>query len=109
MVEGTEPYPFHGWQAAFERVRQDLDEATRLEQALAPAVREPAQQQRLVNSLAAYWKALGSMFEVSRADEAQARDVVRNSLIPQQRAIDGLVSQFLVLNNQVQEEGVYGI
>ena len=104
MVEGTEPYPLHGWQPAFERVRQDLDEATRLEQALAPAVREPAQQQRLVSSLAAYWTALGSMFAISRADEAQARDVVRNSLIPQQRAIDGLVSQFLVVNNQVQEE-----
>ena len=50
MVEGTEPYPLHGWQPAFERVRQDLDEATRLEQALAPAVREPAQQQRLVRA-----------------------------------------------------------
>ena len=104
MVEGTEPYPLHGWQPAFERVRQDLDEATRLEQALAPAVREPAQQQRLVSSLAAYWTALGGMFAISRADEAQARDVVGNSLIPQQRAIDGLVSQFLVVNNQVQEE-----
>jgi len=104
MVEGTEPYPLHGWQPAFERVRQDLDEATRLEQALAPAVREPAQQQRLVSSLAAYWTALGGMFAISRADEAQAREVVGNSLIPQQRAIDGLVSQFLVVNNQVQEE-----
>jgi signal transduction histidine kinase len=104
MLEGTEPYPLHGWQPAFDRVRQDLDEATRLEQALAPAVREPAQQQRLVNSLAAYWKALGSMFELSRTDEAGARDAVRNSLIPQQRNIDGIVSQFLVVNNQVQEE-----
>ena len=37
MVDRTEPYPLSGWQPAFERVRQDLAEATRLEQALAPA------------------------------------------------------------------------
>src|SRR4029079_151646 len=31
MADGTEPYPLYGWQAAFDRVRQDLNEATRLE------------------------------------------------------------------------------
>src|SRR5688572_25620075 len=54
MVDGTEPYPLHGWQPAFERVRRDLAEATTLEQALAPAVREPAQQSRLVRSVDNY-------------------------------------------------------
>ena len=57
-----------------------------------------------MNSLSAYWTALGSMFELSRVNETGARDAVSNSLIPQQRAIDGIVSQFLVVNNQVQEE-----
>jgi signal transduction histidine kinase len=104
MADGTEPYPLYGWQPAFERVHADLDEATRLEQALAPAVRQPAQRERLVNSLAVYWKDLAAMFALSRTSEPAARDVVRTSLIPQQRAIDGMVSQFLVVNNQVQEE-----
>jgi signal transduction histidine kinase len=104
MADGTEPYPLHGWQPAFDRVRQDLNEATRLEQALAPSVREPAQQHRLVDSLAAYWADVARMFEVSRTTEAEARAVVRSSLIPQHRAIDGLVSRFLVANNQAQEE-----
>ena len=106
MVEGTEPYPLHGWQPAFERVRNDLSEATRLEQALAPAARDAAQQAGLDASLAVFWADLGRMFERSRTDEAGARDLVRTSLMAQQRAIDGLVSQFLIMNNQVQEEAV---
>src|SRR5215203_4568782 len=104
MADGTEPYPLYGWQPAFERVRQDLNEATRLEQTLAPSVREPAQQQRLGDDLAAYWTDLARMFDLSRISEADARSMVRNALIPQQRAIDGIVSRFLVVNNQVQEE-----
>jgi signal transduction histidine kinase len=104
MVDGTEPYPLHGWAPAFDRVRRDLAEATALEQGLAPAVREPAQQARLVESIDIYWADLARMFEISRTDEAQARQIVRTALIPQHRAIDGLVSQFLIVNNQVQEE-----
>jgi signal transduction histidine kinase len=104
MVEGTEPYPLHGWEPAFDRVRRDLAEATVLERALAPAGREPAQQERLTQSIDGYWRDVGRMFAVSRTDEAEARRIVRTSLIPQHRAIDGLVSQFLVGNNRVQEE-----
>src|SRR5687767_8995036 len=104
MADGTEPYPLHGWQPAFERVRGDLAEATALEQALAPAGREPAQQARLVRSVENYWSELARMFAISRTDEAEARRIVRTSLIPQHRAIDGLVFQFMIANNQVQED-----
>ena len=104
MADGAEPYPLHGWQPAFERVRGDLGEATRLEQGLAPAVREPAQQARLLQSIETYWAELGRMFQVARSDEAEARRIIRTSLIPQHRAIDGLVSQFLIVNNRVQED-----
>jgi signal transduction histidine kinase len=44
------------------------------------------------------------MFAISRSDEAEARRIIRSSLIPKHRAIDSLVSRFLVVNNQVQEE-----
>jgi signal transduction histidine kinase len=104
MADGAEPYPLQGWQPAFERVQRDLAEATLLEQALAPAVREPAQQARLMQSLDAYRAELDRMFAVGRTDEDEARRIIRTSLIPQHRAIDGLVSQFLVVNNRVQEE-----
>src|SRR5688572_32453651 len=49
MADGTEPYPLHGWQPALERVRRDLEEATRLEASLAPAERDAAQQARLTD------------------------------------------------------------
>jgi signal transduction histidine kinase len=104
MADGSEPYPLHGWQPAFERVRRDLAEATRLEQELAPLVREPALQARLVRNVDAYWADVDRMFAVSRTDEVEARRIVRTSLIPQQRAIDSLVAQFLVTNHQVQED-----
>ena len=104
MVDRTEPYPLHGWQPAFERIQRDLAEATRLEQSLAPAVREPAQQARLVESIEAYWTGVEKMFALSRKDEEAARQLVQSSLIPQHRAVDGLVSQFLIVNNQVQED-----
>jgi signal transduction histidine kinase len=104
MIDRTEPYPLSGWQPAFDRVRQDLAEATRLEQDLAPAARDPAQQARLGQSVDAYWRDVTGMFAMSRQDEAGASRTVETTLIPQHRAIDGLVSQFLIANNQVQEE-----
>lgn len=104
MADGAEPYPLYGWQPAFERVKVDLAEATRLEQSLAPAVRDKDQQARLLQSIDAYWTELARMFDISRTDEAEARRIIRTSLIPQHRAIDGLVSQFLIVNNRVQEE-----
>ena len=104
MIDRTEPYPLAGWQPAFDRVREDLAQATQLEQELAPAARDPAQQARLAQSVDAYWRDVTAMFALSRTDEPAARRLVETTLIPQHRAIDGLVSQFLIANNQVQEE-----
>ena len=104
MADAVEPYPLHGWQPAFDRLRRDLAEATMLEQGLAPAARAPGQQARLSQSIEAYWKDVDRMFVLGRADEPSARQVIRRSLIPQHRAIDGMVSQFLVGNNRMQEE-----
>jgi signal transduction histidine kinase len=104
MADGVEPYPLHGWQAAMDRVRRDLAGATELERTLAPAAREPAQQARLLETLDRYWSDVDRMFALSRTDETAARAMIRSSLVPQHRALDGLVSQFLVVNNRIQEE-----
>jgi signal transduction histidine kinase len=104
MADGTEPYPLQGWQPAFDRVRRDLAEATALERTLAPAAREPAQQARLLDTMDRYWVEVDRMFQVGRSDEPEARRLIRSTLVPQQRALDGMVSQFLIANNRVQEE-----
>lgn len=104
MLDGAEPYPLHGWRPAFERVRHDLAEAIRLERDLAPAVRQAAQQARLAGAVEAYWREVDRMFAASRADEREARGIVRGSLIPRHREVDSLVAQFLVVNDRVQED-----
>jgi signal transduction histidine kinase len=104
MEDGIEPYPLQGYRPAFERLRRDLAEATSIERTLAPAAREPAQQAQLLGSLEAYWRAVDHMFEVSGRDEHEARRLIRSVLIPQHRALDGMVSRFLVVNNEVQED-----
>ena len=104
MADGTEPYPLHGWQPALDRVRRDLTEATALERTLAPAVRDPAQQTRLIEMSARYGRDLDRMFELSKSDEPAARRMIRASLVAQHRELDGLVSQFLIANNRVQQE-----
>ena len=107
MAEGVEPYPLQGWRPAFDRLRRDLSEATSVEQTLAPAARQPAQQARLLQSIDAFWTDVDRMFTLSRTDEPAARLMIRGPLVAQHRAIDGMISQFLVVNNQVQEEAAH--
>jgi signal transduction histidine kinase len=104
MADGVEPYPLQGWRPAFDRLRRDLAEATAAEQSLAPAARQEAQQARLLRSIDIFWTDVDRMFGTSATDEASAKQMIRGPLVSQHRALDGMISQFLVVNNQVQEE-----
>jgi signal transduction histidine kinase len=106
MADAVEPYPLAGYQPAVDRVRRDLAEATEIERTLAPAEREPAQQARLLETLDRFWTDMDRMFETSRSDEPAARRQIRASLVGQHRALDGMVSQFLIANNRMQQEAV---
>src|SRR6185312_6371529 len=107
MAEGVEPYPLQGWRPALDRLRRDLAEATSVEQTYAPAARQPAQQARLLQSIERFWSDVDRMFTLGGKDEAAARQMIRGPLVTEHRAIDGMISQFLVLNNQVQEEAAH--
>ena len=104
MAEGIEPYPLQGWRPAFDRLRRDLTEATAIERTLAPAARQPAQQTRLLQSIDLFWTEVDRMFAHEPHGRTAARQMIRGPLVAQHRALDGLISQFLVVNNQVQEE-----
>ncbi len=105
MADRAEPYPPAAWQPAFDRLRGDLTAAIALERTLAPAVREAAQQRRLEETSDAFWADVDRMFAMARAgNDAGALALIRDRLIAQQRALDGMVAQFLVANNRVQEE-----
>lgn len=105
MADGAEPYPLPAWQPAFDRLRGDLTAAIALERTLAPPGREPAQQARLERTSEAYFANVDRMFELARAGQtAAAVGLIRGTLIGQQRALDGTISQFLIVNNRMQEE-----
>jgi len=107
MVAGTEPYPMTGWRPAFDRVRADLAEALTLERELAPAAREASQQARIERTVDSYWATMERAFALAAAgDETGAATMIRGPATQQHMELAGIVSQFLVANNRVQEEAV---
>ncbi len=105
MADRTEPYPLVAWRQTFDRLRADLGQALALEQTLAPAERPAAQQDRLQASVARLWSLVDQMFKAAEAGrDAESIGILRNTVTPQHLELVGMVSQFLVLNNRVQEE-----
>ena len=105
MADRVEPYPVIYWRQTFDRLRADLDEAIALENTFSPAERPAAQQQRLRESVDRLWSSLDQVFaQAAGGDEDGALARVRTSVGAQHQELVGLVSQFLVLNNRVQEE-----
>ena len=105
MAERTEPYPLASWRQAFARRKLDLEQAIAAERALAPAVRPAAQQEQLLALVGRFWTSLDQAFgEAEAGREAQAIEIVRGTATGHLQAVVGMVSQFLVLNNRVQQE-----
>ena len=105
MVDRTEGYPMVSWRQTFDRLKADLDQAIVTEQTLAPAERPAAQQERLVSSVAAFWTSVDEAFVQAQAGhEDQTALLLRTTVEGQRQQLVTLVSQFLVLNNRVQED-----
>jgi signal transduction histidine kinase len=109
MLDTTERYPLTAWTAQFERMRQDLDTALKLEEGLAVANRTPDQRKFLTQSVAQFWDAIDRMFKLALTNEAQARDQIRLSLQARQQALSGAVSRLLVENNEGEEQAAASI
>jgi len=105
MADRTENYPLAAWKQAFDRLRVDLAQAIKLEETLAPVGRPAAQQERLVASVNRYWTLMDDMFRAAGAgDDNDAIAKLRGPVTAQHLELVSMVSQFLVLNNRVQEE-----
>jgi signal transduction histidine kinase len=109
MLDTTERYPLTAWTAQFERMRQDLDTALKLEEGLAVANRTPDQRKFLTQSVAQFWDAIDRMFKLALTNEAEARDQIRLSLQARQQALSGAVSRLLVENNEGEEQAATSI
>ena len=104
MLNGDEPYPLFAWGAQFDRIRKDMDDALRLEAELKPAGENRASQVFLTRALSQFWISTNQIFTLARnGNEAQARDLLLNSLQAQQATLINAVSRLLVENNETQQ------
>ena len=105
MLDNDEPYPLTAWQAQFQRVRSDLDDAFRREEELAVERRTPEQREFLGKSLAQFWDAVGRTFALAQAGkQAEAREQIRVTLQARQAALSTAVARLLVENNEAEQQ-----
>ena len=105
MLDSREPYPLTAWTAQFQRIREDLDAALRIEEQYAPTQRTPEQRQFLSQSLSQFWDAVDRMFDVAASGKnAQARTQIQVTLQARQAALSTAVSRLLVENNEAQQQ-----
>ena len=105
MLDNEEPYPLTAWDAQFERIRTDLEDALRREEQLAVAHRTPEQQQYLRASVSQFWDAVDRMFALAREGKDQeARGQIRLTLQSRQTALSTTVARLLVQNNESEEQ-----
>jgi signal transduction histidine kinase len=105
MVEGASPYPIEAYRVEFDRVRSDLDDAVRTENALAPASRSAGQQAFLQDSLEQFWEAADRMFRQAEAgNEEPARQLIREVMQPRHASLTSAVARFLFMNNEAEQQ-----
>ncbi|HSM88194.1 MAG TPA: sensor histidine kinase [Candidatus Limnocylindrales bacterium] len=105
MLDGDEPYPLTAWRAQFLRVREDLNDALRVEDRLAVVHRPPELRHYLAESLAQFWNAVDRTFAMAdKGRENEARAQVRLSLLARQQALSTAVARLLVDNTESEEQ-----
>jgi signal transduction histidine kinase len=110
MLDTSERYPLTAWTAQFERMRQDLDTALKLEEGLAVASRTPDQRKFLMQSVSQFWDAVDRMFKLAEEKrELEAREQIRLTLQARQQALSGAVSRLLIENNEGEEQAAASI
>jgi signal transduction histidine kinase len=105
MLDAREPYPLTAWSGQFQRIREDLNAALKLEETFSPTARTVDQRQFLNRSLAQFWDAVDRMFELAASGkEKEARDQIQLTLQARQAALNTAVSRLLVQNNEGEEQ-----
>ncbi len=110
MIDNDEPYPLTAWSAQFQRIRTDLDDAMRLEAALAPVGRTREQSASLNSSLTQFWEAVDRVFALAgEGKEKDARAQIQLSLQARQAALSTTVARLLVQNSENEEQAAQRI
>jgi Histidine kinase len=110
MLDAREPYPLTAWNSQFQRIREDLDAALKVEASVSPATRTEDQRQFLNQSVAQFWDAVDRMFELAGlGKEREARDQIQLTLQARQAALSTAVSRLLVQNNEAEQQAAQQI
>jgi signal transduction histidine kinase len=100
------PYPIHDWEAEFDRLRADMENAVMLEGRFAvsnPATADKRTQLRA--TLVDFGGAADQVFALAqRGEEAEARKLTQSKLESKRAVISEIVARLLVLNDQTQAE-----
>jgi signal transduction histidine kinase len=103
MLDSDEPYPLSAWSAPFERIRTDLADALKQQEAVAFARRTPEQARYLAQSVAQFWDAADRMFALARGgQDGEAREQIRLTLQARQASLSTAVARLLVQNNEAE-------
>ena len=105
MLDNTAPYPLTAWAAQFQRTREDLTDALRLEEQLSTAYRTPEQRVYIEEALKQFWGTADYVFSLAaQGNEAEARQQIRVSLQAHQAAVSIAVARQLVANNEAEQQ-----
>ncbi len=105
MLDGDEPYPLVAWAAPFDRIRTDLADALKQQEAVGVARRTPEQAQLLSEQVEQFWRASDRMFALAREGrEDLAREQIRVTLQARQQSLNTAVSRLLVRNNEAEAD-----
>jgi signal transduction histidine kinase len=114
MLDDDSGYPLTAWTAQFARIRADLEDALRVQEAVAVARQTPEQRRYLGESMAQFWDAADRMFALARdGRDEEARAQIRFTLQARQASLSTAVARLLVENNEREEqtarrvEGIY--
>ncbi|MBI2686008.1 MAG: sensor histidine kinase [Acidobacteria bacterium] len=110
MLDNLDGYPLTAWSGQFDRIHGNLDDAIRVESTLSGAGRDPRQTAYLLSSFSQFWDAVEHMTKLAQSrQEREARELIRESLLPRQEALSALTARLLVRNNEAEQRAAQEI
>jgi signal transduction histidine kinase len=99
-------YPIFYWKGEFTRVRQDMDEAQRLEGRYCASTSAGDEKRRqLRDVLDDFWLSADEAFQLAdQGHEETARYMIRSQLESKRESISSIITRLLALNDQAQTE-----
>lgn len=107
ILDNVDNYPVTAYAGPLDRIRDNLDDAIRAESLLSGGRRDPEQTAFLMASFSQFWTAVEQVRRMAETGEdPEARQLVRNTLLPRQETLSSLTARLLVQNNEAEHRAV---